>query len=132
MGRQVTYLLDTHVFLWAAMQPGELSPKVRRLLENSANVLVVSAASAWEIAVKFRLGKLPFAKAVVRDFDEVTSRLAAQVLPISHVHALRAGGYRQDHRDPFDRILIAQAEIEGLPLISKDRALRQFGVELLW
>jgi PIN domain nuclease of toxin-antitoxin system len=128
----VSYLLDTDVFLWAAMQPGELSSKVRRLLENPANALVVSAASAWEIATKFRLGKLPSAKAIVGDFDDVTRRLGAQVLPVTHVHALRAGGYRQGHPDPFDLMLIAQAEIEGLPLISKDRALRQFGVELLW
>lgn len=125
-------LLDTHVFLWAVMQPGELSPKVRTLLENPANALLVSAASAWEIATKFRLGKLPSAKAVVGDFDDVIRRLGAQVLPITHVHALRAGGYRQGHPDPFDRILAAQAEIEGLSLVSKDRALRRFGVELLW
>ena len=128
----MTYLLDTHAFLWAVMQPEELSSKVRRLLENPANALVVSAASAWEIATKFRLGKLPSAKAVVGDFDDVVRRLGAQTLPITHVHALRAGGYRQGHPDPFDRMLIAQAQIEGLLLVSKDRALRQFGVELLW
>lgn len=128
----MSYLLDTHVFLWAVMQPGELSQKVRRLLENPANELLVSAACAWEIATKFRLGKLPSAKAVVGDFDEVIMRLGTRVLPITHAHALRAGGYRQRHRDPFDRILVAQAEIEGLPLVSRDRALRHFGVDLLW
>lgn len=128
----MSYLLDTHAFLWAVMQPGDLSPKVRRLLESPANELVVSAACAWEIAVKFRLGRLPDAKAVVDDFDDVVRRLGARTLSITHTHALRAGGYRQRHRDPFDRILAAQAELEGMPLISKDRALRQFDVELVW
>ncbi|ODU92478.1 MAG: twitching motility protein PilT [Lysobacterales bacterium 66-474] len=125
-------LLDTHAFLWAVMQPAKLSPKARRLLENPANDLMVSAASAWETATKFRLGKLPGAKAVLDDFDDVARRLSAGILPISHFHALLAGSYPQSHRDPFDRILAAQAETEGVPLVSRDRALCQFGVELLW
>ena len=125
-------LLDTHAFLWAVMQPAKLSPKARRLLENPANDLMVSAASAWETATKFRLGKLPGAKAVLDDFDDVARRLSAGILPISHFHALLAGSYPQSHRDPFDRILAAQAETEGVPLVRRDRALCQFGVELLW
>lgn len=125
-------LLDTHAFLWAVMQPESLSSKVRRLLENPATEVIVSSASAWEIATKFRLGKLPGAKALIVDFDDVVRRLGANVMAITHTHALRAGSYRKIHRDPFDRILVAQAEIEGLPLVSKDRALRRFGVDPLW
>lgn len=125
-------LLDTHAFLWAAMQPAELSPRVRGLFEDPANGLVVSAASAWEIATKFRLGKLAGAKVIVNDFDDVVRRLGAAVLAISHTHALVAGSYPQSHRDPVDRMLAAQAQVEELPLVSKDRALRQFGVNLLW
>ncbi len=125
-------LLDTHAFLWAVMQPGELSAKTRKLLENQATDVLVSAATAWEIATKFRLGKLPSAAPIVADIDDVARRLGARWLAISHAHAIKAGGYSQAHRDPFDRILVAQAEIEGLPLVSRDRALRQFGVKLLW
>lgn len=130
--RQVKLLLDTHTFLWAAAEPGELSTKAHRAIRSSANELFVSAASAWEIATKFRLGKLPDAKIVVENFSAIVLKLRASDLPITRMHALRAGSYPHAHGDPFDRMLVAQAEIEGLPLVSKDRALRQFGVELLW
>ena len=132
MGRRVKLLLDTHAFLWAVMQPGQLSKKSRKLLENPDNGLLISAASAWEIATRFRLGKLPSAAVVVSDFERVVQRLGAVMLPVSHAHALLAGSYSQPHRDPFDRLLAAQAEIEGLPLVSKDPSLRQFGVEVVW
>ncbi len=125
-------LLDTHVFLWAVMEPRLLSAKIRRLLEDPATGIVVSAASAWEIATKFRLGKLPGAAAVVADYAAAIRGMQAQRLAIRDNHALRAGSLRQAHRDPFDRLLVAQAEIEELVLVSKDRALRQFGVTLLW
>lgn len=130
--RQVKLLLDTHAFLWATAEPDELSTKARRAIKSSENELFVSAASAWEIATKFRLGKLPDAKIVVENFSNLVLRLRASDLAFTRAHALRAGGYAQAHADPFDRILVAQAEIEGLTLVSKDRALRQFGVELLW
>lgn len=125
-------LLDTHAFLWAVMEPRLLSAKVRRLLEDSTTATVVSAASAWEIATKFRLGKLPGAAAVVADYAAAIRGMQAQPLAIRDNHALLAGSLPQAHRDPFDRLLVAQAEIEGLMLVSKDRALRQFGIELLW
>ncbi|MGH8396977.1 MAG: type II toxin-antitoxin system VapC family toxin [Gammaproteobacteria bacterium] len=125
-------LLDTHVFLWAAMQPEQLSSKARRLLENEETGVAVSVATAWEISTKFRLGRLPGAKLLIANYEEAVRRLRARSLPISNAHALLAGAYKQAHRDPFDRILAAQADIEGLTLVSKDRALRQFGVKLLW
>lgn len=125
-------LLDTHAFLWAVMEPRKLSAKVRRLLEDQATGTVVSAASAWEIATKFRLGKLPGAAAVVADYAAAINGLQAQPLAIRDHHALLAGSLTQAHRDPFDRLLVAQAEIEGLALVSKDRTLREFGVNLLW
>lgn len=134
MGRQarVKLLLDTHAFLWAVMEPRLLSAKIRRLLEDSTTGTVVSAASAWEIATKFRLGRLPGAAAVVADYAAAIRGMQAQPLAILDNHALLAGSLPQVHRDPFDRLLVAQAEIEELTLVSKDRALRQFGVELLW
>ena len=130
--RQVRLLLDTHAFLWAAAEPDRLSTKARRAIRSSDNELFVSAVSAWEIATKFRLGKLPDARVVVGNFSTIVLTLRASDLAIARAHALRAGGYAQAHVDPFDRILAAQAEIEGLALVSKDRALRRFGVELLW
>lgn len=132
MGRQVRVLLDTHAFLWAAMQPERLSPKAHRLLETAATEVLISAASAWEIATKFRLGKLPGAKSAIADYGDVVRRLGAQSLSITTAHALTAGSYPHEHRDPFDRLLAAQAQIEGLTLVSKDRALGQFGIKILW
>lgn len=125
-------LLDTHAFLWSLAEPGELSTRARRVVRDKDNELFVSTASAWEIATKFRLGKLPGAGPLIADFASLMLKLRAADLPISRAHALRAGSYPQPHADPFDRMLVAQAEIEGLTLVSKDRALRQFGVELLW
>lgn len=125
-------LLDTHAFLWAVMEPSKLSPRIRRLLEDPETGVVISVASAWEIATKFRLGRLPGAADVVADYDAAIRGLRAQVLPIENGHALAAGGFPQVHRDPFDRLIVAQAAIEGIVLVSKDRVLRQFGVEVLW
>ncbi len=128
----MSFLLDTHAFLWAVMQPGELSTKVRKLLENPATDIVVSAASAWEIATKYRLGKLPSATPIVADIDDVARRLGARWLAVNHRHAIRAGAYPLAHKDPFDRMLAAQSELENLPLVSKDRALRKFRIEQVW
>lgn len=125
-------LLDTHAFLWAVSEPARLPVRVRNVVRQRENELFVSAASAWEIATKFRLGKLPGADVVIAKFSDLLRELRAADLPVARVHALRAGGYTQPHADPFDRILAAQADVEDLTLISKDRALLQFGVELLW
>jgi PIN domain nuclease of toxin-antitoxin system len=128
----VKLLLDTHAFLWAVSEPARLPARVRSVVRRRENELFVSAVSAWEIATKFRLGKLPGADVVIAGFSDLLLELRASDLPIARMHALRAGGYTQPHADPFDRTLVAQAEIEEMILVSKDRALRQFGVELLW
>ncbi|HET8957188.1 MAG TPA: type II toxin-antitoxin system VapC family toxin [Microcella sp.] len=113
-------LLDTHVLLWALAQPRKLSPSARSLLSDRSIDLVVSAASAWEIATKHRIGKLPGAAGVIGDLDRHLDRLGAQHLSITTAHALTAGLLDWDHRDPFDRMLAAQARLEQLSLMTID------------
>lgn len=125
-------LLDTHAFLWALMEPTRLSPTARQWLEDDATDIVISAASAWEIATKFRLGKLPGAKAVVDDYRAAINGLQARQLGITCEHALRAGLWEAAHRDPFDRMLAAQSALENLPLMSCDPAMQQFAIEVVW
>jgi len=125
-------LLDTHVLLWALLEPQKLSPTLRNALEDSDNTLMVSAASAWEIATKWRLGKLLHAKAVVENYGMALHRLAAIELPISGAVARQAGLWQVPHRDPFDRLLAAQARSDDLLLASTDPAFAQFeGVRTL-
>jgi PIN domain nuclease of toxin-antitoxin system len=119
-------LLDTHVLLWALLEPQKLSPELRNSLEDSDNTLVVSAVSAWEIATKWRLGKLPHARSVVENYAMALHRLAAVDLPISGAVARRAGLWDVPHRDPFDRLLAAQALADDLILASSDPAFAQF------
>jgi PIN domain nuclease of toxin-antitoxin system len=122
----VKLLLDTHVLLWALLEPEKLSPKLRIALEDSDNILVVSAATAWEIATKWRLGKLRHAQAVVENYAMALHRLAAVELPISGAVARQAGLWEVPHRDPFDRLLAAQAKADNLVLASTDSAFAQF------
>jgi PIN domain nuclease of toxin-antitoxin system len=119
-------LLDTHVLLWALLEPQKLSPQLRDALEDSDNTLVVSAASAWEIATKWRLGKLPHARSVVENYAMALHRLAAVDLPISGAVARQAGLWDVPHRDPFDRLLAAQAISDELVLASTDPAFALF------
>jgi PIN domain nuclease of toxin-antitoxin system len=119
-------LLDTHVLLWALLEPQKLSPELRNALEDSDNTLVVSAVCAWEIATKWRLGKLPHARSVVENYAMALHRLAAVDLPISAAIARQAGLWAVPHRDPFDRLLAAQATADNLVLASTDPAFAQF------
>jgi PIN domain nuclease of toxin-antitoxin system len=126
------FLLDTHTLLWCFNASPSLSSRARRLIENGSNELLVSAASAWEIATKVRLGKLPTGEELVADFDRYLAQLGCDALPISLKHAVRAGGLAGDHRDPFDRMLIAQAQSENLPIISNDRIFDAYHVRRVW
>ncbi|MGQ9553151.1 MAG: type II toxin-antitoxin system VapC family toxin [Anaerolineae bacterium] len=125
-------LLDTHALLWALMEPEKLSAQARALIEEPANTLLVSAASAWEIANKHRLGRLPEAEAVVRGFRRHLAVLQVIELPISIEHALLAGSLPGEHRDPFNRMLAAQALIEGVPLLTIDPIFTTFRVPVTW
>ena len=128
----VIYLVDTHAVLWWLTDSPELSPKARGLLADPGNRLLVSSASAWEVATKFRLGKLPSAAVIANDFADWVAKMGADELPITFAHAHRAGLFPQPHRDPFDRMLAAQSLLEDVPLVSRDTALDAFGVTRLW
>ena len=125
-------LLDTHALLWWLAEPDRLSAKAHAAIQDSSNQVLVSAASAWELATKVRLGKLEIASQLLAELPEVLTSQGFDLLPIQFSHGLRAGGYQQLHRDPFDRLLAAQAELEQLTLVSLDSALQAFPCQLLW
>ncbi|MBF0167326.1 MAG: type II toxin-antitoxin system VapC family toxin [Alphaproteobacteria bacterium] len=125
-------LLDTHALLWWFAGDEKLSKPARRLLEESQNEVLVSSASIWEIATKHRLGKQAEAEALLEDLEGHLSSQGFSTLPIEPRHALRAGLLPGPHRDPFDRMLIAQSLTEDIPLISNERLFDSFGVRRLW
>ena len=125
-------LLDTHALLWWLADDPALSKRARTAIANTDNLVIVSAASAWEIATKVRLGKLPTAADLAADFDGHLDRQGFQVLPISSEHAIRAGLLPGEHKDPFDRMLIAQAQAENLALVSNEAAFDSYGVRRIW
>ena len=125
-------LLDTHTFLWWVLDLPRLSSKSRAILEDGANELLLSAASAYEIALKARSGRLtlpesPEAYVPARLITNGFSRL-----PIDLGHALRAGTLPWIHRDPFDRLLVAQAQMEGLAILTADPVISRYDVETIW
>lgn len=119
----VTLLLDTHVVLWLWGQPSRLHAAHLERLGDPANRLLISAASAIEVATKTRLGKLPVGELLVPLWSSRVDEMAAEELPISAAHSLLAGSMRWEHRDPFDRLLAAQALIEGATLVTNDASL---------
>jgi PIN domain nuclease of toxin-antitoxin system len=123
-------LLDTHTLLWWASGTKALSRKVRRLIEDDRFSVCVSAASAWEIATKLRLGKLKWDSP-----ESVESYCIGQgfdLLPVTFADGERAGAWPQAHGDPFDRMLAAQAENAGIPIATNDPMIRMFGVSTIW
>ena len=125
-------LLDTHTLLWWLDGDRRLSQRARNLIAADDTAVLVSAASAWEISTKVRLGKLPGAIAVAAELPAILRQHNFEPLPIAIVDALRAGNLPGPHRDPFDRMLIAQAQGEDLALVSNERVFDAYGVRRVW
>lgn len=125
-------LLDTHALLWWLAEPDRLSSSAQTAIADPRASIVVSAASGWEIATKVRIGQLPAARELLEDLPAIVAAQGFEALPVTLPHGLHAGRYALPHRDPFDRLLAAQAELEGLSLISLDPALRECPCRILW
>jgi len=129
----VGYLLDTHTFLWAVQKSVKLSDTARNVVENIRFPVFLSAVSAYEIMYKHRIGKLPKYDYLANNYFDFLARLDVRELPISTRHAHYAGEFEWEHRDPFDRLLAAQAFKENLTLITNDPAFGMLPwVSVLW
>ncbi|MBM3908965.1 MAG: type II toxin-antitoxin system VapC family toxin [Gemmatimonadetes bacterium] len=125
-------LLDTHTLLWWLDGDRRLGKRARAAIADERTTVLVSAASAWEITTKARLGKLPGAVEVAGDVSACLRSQRFDALDITMAHAQRAGSLPGAHRDPFDRMLIAQAQAENLPLVSNDEIFDRYGVVRIW
>ncbi len=116
------YLIDTHILLWWIFSDPKLDSISREIIRNPEHQILVSSASAWEIATKYRLGKLPEAQELIENYAQTLEEARFTELSITNAHALRAGTLPIAHRDPFDRMIMAQGELESLPVITHDPA----------
>lgn len=125
-------LLDTHALLWWFTNDPRLSATARATIADADNDVYASAASAWEIATKHRIGKLTGLPAVTQRYADLIAVDGFRHLAVTHLHALKAGAWPHPHRDPFDRMLAAQSALEEMPLVTRDPAFRTFGILTLW
>ena len=125
-------LLDTHTFLWWITDDPKLSPRAREIIGDGDNTLYLSAASGWEIAIKAGLGRLQLSENPERFVIEHMSLNAITSLPIHLSHALHVYTLPDHHRDPFDRMLIAQSRLEKLPIVTKDPQIAYYAVQVIW
>jgi PIN domain nuclease of toxin-antitoxin system len=130
MGK-LSMLLDTHIFLWWLFDDPALSEEIRALISSKENPVYISSASVWEIATKYRIGKLPHAGTVANNVPSWIDKAGLTPLAITPEHAQLAGRWPQPHRDPFDRMLAAQAKLENLALISIDKQLKDFPIQVI-
>jgi PIN domain nuclease of toxin-antitoxin system len=128
----VRLLLDTNAVLWWFSDAPTLPGPVEALIDDPANTVLVSAASAWEICTKVRIGKLPSGRALCEDFGGTMLRYHFELLAITVEHGRLAGRMAGAHKDPFDRMLAAQALIEDVPIVTNDPAFAGFGVKVIW
>jgi PIN domain nuclease of toxin-antitoxin system len=128
----VKLLLDTHAVVWWWLDDPRLPAAARRMIASAANTVCVSAVSAWEIATKNRVGKWPGVEQIVNEFPSLLRRSRFAPLSVSVEHARAAGALAGSHRDPFDRMLIAQSKEEKAALVSCDAVFRDYGIDLVW
>jgi PIN domain nuclease of toxin-antitoxin system len=125
-------LLDTHTFLWWVQDAPDLSNRARKAISNAKTTVYLSAASAWEMAIKASLGKLQLNQTVEQFVSRQLSLNGFKLLDLSFRHIVRVESLPTHHGDPFDRLLIVQAQLDGLTLVSKDAAFNQYDVDRLW
>jgi PIN domain nuclease of toxin-antitoxin system len=128
----VRIILDTHAFIWWITDSARLSSRAREVVADPRNALVWSAASSWEIAIKSSLGRIDMPEPIGAFLAEQLRLQRVDPLPVEHSHAWRVAEQPFHHRDPFDRLLVAQALVEDLPILSADGQLKAYGVETIW
>lgn len=131
MGK-VTVLLDTHVVLWWFIDDPSISKRARDVIANPDTTVYVSSASAWEISVKYALGRLSGAQNIVKNFHSLVRKARFEELPVTIEHGLAAGLLKPFHRDPFDRMLIAQAKHEKLGIVTSDTVFKKYRTKVIW
>ena len=127
----MTILLDTHILIWWDSEANRLSASARSLCEDAGNILVVSVASVWEMQIKQQLGELHLRKPLVELIQEQRERNGIQILPVELAHVLALSQLEPHHKDPFDRLLIAQARSEGFPILTADNIFEKYPVQIL-
>jgi PIN domain nuclease of toxin-antitoxin system len=125
-------LLDTHAFLWWIGNDPRMSTRAREIIADDGNEIVLSAVSAWEIAIKASLVRFAMRGDIAAFVNSHVTANGFEVLPLLIDHALRVASLPDHHRDPFDRALVAQAQVEGLALLTADRAISHYSVKILW
>ena len=128
----MNYLLDTNVWLWSLWEPDRIAPTARQEIADLSNTVFLSAVTSWEVSIKAAAGKLKLPEAPTSYVPQRMAQQGLRPLPVSHPHALAVFALPPHHRDPFDRMLVAQAISEGLTLITSDRELKRYPVEILW
>jgi len=125
-------LVDTHTFLWALLHDHRLPSKAKQVLQSGENELVFSLVSLWEIAIKIKTGKLNTIGSSVAYIREEMNAYGMQLLPVRYEHVLHLESLPHHHSDPFDRLLIAQAATESLPILTGDKVFQKYGIKLIW
>lgn len=125
------YLVDTHVWLWMQASPQRLRDETLRLLADESNEVLLSAASSWEMAIKYRLGRLPLPEPPETYVPSRMRRSGTTPVPVEHAHALRVAELPDHHRDPFDRLIVAQAQLLSTPVVTADAQLSAYDVQVL-
>lgn len=125
-------LLDTHTFIWWDSEPAKLSPQVLTLCQDGANIVLLSVASVWEMQIKLQLGKLKLNLPLAEVVESQQQTNSIEVLPITLAHVLPLQNLPPHHKDPFDRLLVVQANVENAVLVSIDPIFKKYPVKLLW